>query len=108
MSSKYSGEYKGENICVDLERAFHNRSHSSAQGGGRLYTSEMEAGSSYENIYPPNFELACAVCSVPDYAVYTRWGSSTCPTGNTKLYEGIMAGSNTGHTGGGSNFLCMQ
>merc|ERR1712136_269497 len=69
----------------------------------------MEAGSSDENLYPPDFELACAVCSaLPSKAVYTRWGSRTCPVGNSKLYEGFMASSYAGHKGGGANTLCMH
>jgi len=107
MSSKTT-EYKSENICVDLERAFHNRSSSSLQNSGRLYTTEMEAGASPEALYPPNFELSCAVCSVRENAVYTRWGSRTCPTGNSILYEGFMATSGAHLRGGGSNMLCMH
>lgn len=41
-------------------------------------------------------------------AVYTRWGRTTCPPGQTELvYQGHAAGSRVGDTGGGRNTLCM-
>lgn len=41
---------------------------------------------------------------------YTRWGRRDCPSGpNTKMvYSGLAATSHHGHTGGGSNFLCLD
>jgi len=42
------------------------------------------------------------------HAVFTRWGSRTCPKGTTKMYEGFMAGESHGHNGSGANFLCMH
>jgi hypothetical protein len=40
-------------------------------------------------------------------AVYTRWGSTSCPSGSTLLYTGFMAGAHYQH-GSGSNYLCMH
>ena len=41
--------------------------------------------------------------------VYIRWGRTTCPsvTGTELVYEGIAAGSQHTHKGGGSNRLCL-
>ena len=43
-------------------------------------------------------------------AVYIRWGRTVCPnvTGTELVYEGIAAGNWYSHTGGGSNYLCLQ
>ena len=40
---------------------------------------------------------------------YIRWGRTSCPTvdGTEDVYNGITAGSYHGHTGGGSNYICM-
>ena len=40
---------------------------------------------------------------------YTRWGRTTCPTGQgTELvYAGRAGGSHIGHKGGAANYLCM-
>jgi hypothetical protein len=107
MSSHYN-EYKSESVCVDIERAVHAGSSTSNDDGGRLYTTEMEEGSSHESWYPHNIELGCTICAAPsNKAVYTRWGSRSCPTGSTKMYEGFIAGSHHSHHGGGYNYLCM-
>jgi hypothetical protein len=110
MSTAYT-EQKGENVCVDMERAAHHGNHYDEghnHNGGRLYTTEMEGGSSHENWYPHNLEIGCTVCATPtDKAVYTRWGSRTCPDNSTKMYEGFMANAHYHHHGGGFNTLCM-
>merc|ERR1711959_635712 len=41
-------------------------------------------------------------------AVYTRWGTKSCPSETIKLYDGFIAGSHYGHNGGGANYLCMH
>jgi len=41
-------------------------------------------------------------------AVFTRWGSRTCPEGSTKLFGGFMVSSHHGHNGGGANTLCFH
>ena len=108
MSTHYT-QYKATNLCVDVNWQTHPLSNSGNQGGGYLYTTEMEGGSSDENLYPHDREVACAVCSpIRPTAVYSRWGSRSCPKGTTKLYEGFMASSHSGHRGGGSNVLCMH
>jgi len=125
MSEKYT-HWKGENICVDLERAFYGVSGSSTENhnGGLLYTTEMEAGSADEQLYPPNREVGCTVCGIPaksidaegevtvtpesETSVYTVWGKRTCPSGDSeRVYEGFIAGSRYDHGGSGANYICM-
>ena len=40
---------------------------------------------------------------------YIRWGRTCCPTvdGTEDVYNGITAGSHHGHTGDGSNYICI-
>jgi len=110
MANSYS-RYKGENVCVDIERGVHAGNHydqNSNHNGGELYTTEVEQGAANEEWYPNNIELGCTVCATPtDKAVYTRWGSRTCPTGSTRMYEGFMAASHGHQSGGGYNTLCL-
>ena len=42
-------------------------------------------------------------------AVYTRWGRTTCPTGQGTqlLYAGRAGGTPRGHKGGAANYLCL-
>lgn len=62
MSNHY-GHYKSESLCVDMERAAHEGSSDGGNGGGMLYTSEVESGSSHEDWYPHDIEVGCTVCS---------------------------------------------
>ena len=41
--------------------------------------------------------------------VYTRWGRTTCPSGQgtVLVYNGIVGGSKWSSKGGGANYLCM-
>ncbi|CAK0799656.1 unnamed protein product [Prorocentrum cordatum] len=41
-------------------------------------------------------------------AVYTRWGSKSCPLGSVLLYSGFMSTSHYTHSGSGYNMLCMH
>ena len=41
-------------------------------------------------------------------AVFTRWGSRSCPEGTKKLYDGFLAGGYHTHNGSGSNYICMH
>jgi hypothetical protein len=41
-------------------------------------------------------------------AVYTRWGSTSCPMGSMLLYSGFMSTSHFTHSGSGYNMLCMH
>eukprot|EP01050_Picozoa_sp_SAG11_P005440 SAG11_NODE_384_length_9897_cov_11.158502_8_plen_575_part_00 len=108
MSTHYS-QTEARAICVDLERGMHAGSDSGDQNGALLYTTEMEAGSADESLYPPNREVSCAACSAAGGGfVYTRWGSRSCPDGSTLLYDGFIAGSHYTHTGGGYNYVCMH
>jgi hypothetical protein len=108
VMANYYTQYKGEHVCVDMERAAHAASSSGHQSSGRLYTTEMEGGSSHEGWYPHDLEVGCTVCATPTKnAVYTRWGHKSCPTGSTKMYDGMIANSAHNHHGGGYNYLCM-
>ncbi|XP_071840098.1 uncharacterized protein [Apostichopus japonicus] len=40
-------------------------------------------------------------------ATYIRWGRTTCPTNDRKIYSGVTASSHYAHKGSGSNFLCL-
>lgn len=46
-----------------------------------------------------------------DGAVYTRYGKRSCPSvhvsGTSKIYNGVMAGTGYGQTGGASDYLCL-
>ena len=39
-------------------------------------------------------------------AVYTRWGTGSCPAGHDEVYAGVMAGSMEGR-GGGAQYICL-
>ena len=41
--------------------------------------------------------------------VYTRWGRTICPdtSGTELVYEGLAAGTDHRHPGGGANYLCL-
>ncbi|CAK0844604.1 unnamed protein product [Prorocentrum cordatum] len=124
MSERYT-HWKGESICVDLERAYHGESSVSDDNhnGGLLYTTEMELGSADEYAYPHNRELGCTVCGIPaknvdpdgvvtitpesETTVFTVWGKRQCPFTAELVYEGFMAGAHHNHGGSGANFICM-
>lgn len=40
-------------------------------------------------------------------AIYTRWGVSTCPAGNTLVYSGFTAGAHYTQSGSGGNTVCL-
>ena len=42
-------------------------------------------------------------------ALYTRWGRITCPStpGTELVYSGLAGGSESFHSGGGANYLCL-
>ena len=40
--------------------------------------------------------------------VYTRWGRTVCPAGNTLVYDGYAASSHYTHEGSGANLLCLS
>ena len=94
----------GEHLCMATERAVHSASVSSSGNGGRLYTTEIRGGFD-SAVYPTNREISCVACtpSLGDGAVYTRWGSRTCPSSARLVYEGFMAGG-----GGGFNYVCLH
>ena len=60
-------------------------------------------------VIPPTTQPPPPVTTVGGGVTYIRWGRTSCPTvaGTEDVYNGIMAGSYHGHTGGGSNYICM-
>ena len=63
VMANYYTQYKSESVCVDFERAVHAENSWSSHNGGRLYTSEMESGSSHEGWYAHDNELGCTARS---------------------------------------------
>ena len=105
MAQKHS-EYKSTFICVDWLRAVHSKSKDANNGGGHLYTTEFFPTKYGE--YKKGNELSCAVCSTASGSVYTRWGSKTCPSGATELYESFMVNGRDKDEGNGMTYLCMH
>ena len=60
-------------------------------------------------VIPPTTPPPIPVPTVGGGVTYIRWGRTSCPTvdGTEDIYNGITAGSHHGHTGGGSNYICM-
>jgi hypothetical protein len=54
---------KGEFLCVDSARKEGYHNNNGNQNGGLLYTTEMEQGSTYEAVYPHDYEVGCSVCA---------------------------------------------
>merc|ERR1712134_230117 len=113
MANRYNHNSKSEYVCVDWDRAAHARSSNANHNGGLLYTTEMQTtghSSGDEQQYGHDRELSCAVCNPrpKNTVVYTRWGSRSCPSGTTKLYEGFVASDYYTHAGSGANYLCMH
>merc|ERR1712019_312065 len=113
MANRYNHQAKSMYICVDWDRAYHSRSSNANHNGGLLYTTEMQTNghsSGDEQQYGHDRELSCAVCNPrpKNTVVYTRWGSRSCPSGTTKLYEGFVASDYYTHAGSGANYLCMH
>lgn len=110
MANHYT-QQKSQYICVDWERAAHSTSSTADHNGGLLYTTEMQTStysSGDQTQYGHDRELSCVVCSSPFAPVYTRWGSRSCPSGATRLYEGFVANDYYTHSGSGVNYLCMH
>jgi hypothetical protein len=112
MANYYHGSYyRTEFICV--ERLAERGSGPSYRGQSYLFPTEVQCSGLPCPPYTQNRELACVVCS-PEQStgsgsVYIRWGKDTCPSNSTtiKLYNGRTAVSNTGHSGGGANTVCL-
>ncbi len=60
-------------------------------------------------VTPPTTPPLPPVTTVGGGVTYIRWGRTSCPTVDRTedVYNGITAGSHHGHTGGGSNYICM-
>ena len=77
--------------------------------GGKLAIRESGANFPASAGYASNIELTCARCvtQAAAGAVYTHWGSSSCPGGHGTIYTGFVgAGSSTG-AGGTSSYMCL-
>lgn len=99
--------YRGQYVCVDAQA---EGIGSNGLEGGHLL-SPVEASNRFNMLqgYSQGFELSCVVCgSVNSGSVYTRWGRTTCPTSNSLVYAGRMAGQFFNYEGGGVNSLCMS
>merc|ERR1712226_1469870 len=104
MANHYSHQGKSMYLCVDWSRSVHIRSSNADHNGALLYTTEMQTSghsSGDEAQYGHDRELSCVVCSTSRSAVYTRWGSRSCPTGANELYEGFVANDYHQHRGSG-------
>ncbi|XP_046581839.1 uncharacterized protein LOC124289273 [Haliotis rubra] len=69
------------------------RMRASLRGGGR-------GGGDYANKIP--------VTGYHGGAVFTRWGSDTCPEGTEPAYSGFTVGGHSAHKGSGTNMLCAH
>ena len=99
----YRTGHPAEHICVHLDRAV-QVDEIDDRYQAHLYTTETRGGFD-PSIYPSMREVSCATCSpsLASGAVYTRWGSRTCPSSARMVYEGFMAGG-----GGGFNHVCLH
>jgi len=43
----------------------------------------------------------------PGGSTYVRWGRTSCPSTSELVYEGYAGGGSYGHTGTGTNYLCL-
>jgi len=89
-----SGASSGERRRLGLDREDQKQRGPSEQQGGAA------------NAEPRR--LSAAPTTLRRRAVYTRWGSKTCPTGSKLIYSGFMSTSLYSHTGSGYNMLCMH
>eukprot|EP00049_Salpingoeca_infusionum_P023736 m.13631 g.13631 ORF g.13631 m.13631 type:complete len:4451 (+) comp5977_c0_seq1:73-13425(+) len=97
---------RGEHIC--LHENAHGYGSTGNEAGHLLYPVETHSGSDALPGYTAFYEVTCTVCaSSKPGAVFQRWGKTACPSGTTRVYEGIMAGPHYTHGGGGANALCM-
>ena len=102
--------YRAESLCIDSAMQAHSASSGSDQNGYLLYMAEMIAGSIDESAYPNGVELGCSECAGPasDGAVYVHYGSRTCGSGSTLLYEGYVVGSSHDVVGGSVGGMCFH
>lgn len=101
---------RNEWVCVDPARKGHAKQHTGSHDGMLWYLAEYTCGSLPCGPFHNNWEVACAVCGIPeDFGdVFTRWGHLDCPDKSTKIYSGVVGGAAHNHAGGGANPLCLS
>jgi len=98
---------RGQYVCMD--RNAEGAGSTGTEGGHQL--SPVEATTTGNTIegYNQGYELSCVVCgSQASGSIYTRWGRSTCPSSNSVVYTGRMAGQSFNSNGGGAGYLCLS
>jgi len=105
----HHGHKRSDWVCVDPRRMGHEYNNVGNQDGQLWYMAEYESGSLPEQKFPTTWEVACAVCGIPqDYgAVFTRWGHKDCPESSIKVYSGFTGGGAHNKAGGGANPICL-
>ena len=97
-----AGQPRTRHVCVDS--AAEGVGTAGSEDGGLLYFQEFL--SLPWTTYTSYLEAACVTCSVTAGAVYTRWGSSTCPGTSTLVHTGFMSASHYTQ-GASSTYLCL-
>jgi len=97
----------------EQEHVIHGTISGASSGKSRRLSLEnpKQRGSSEQHGGTENAEprrLSAASTTLQRRAVYTRWGSKTCPMGSKLIYSGFMSTSLYSHTGSGYNMLCMH
>lgn len=112
----YKGNVFGEHhkraewVCVDPARSVHWKNNGGNQNGNLWYLAEYECGSLPCGKYNTHWEVACAVCGVPDDygSVFTRWGHNDCPASSKRVYSGFAANGAHNNWQGAANPLCLS
>eukprot|EP00045_Choanoeca_perplexa_P018407 m.290873 g.290873 ORF g.290873 m.290873 type:complete len:3950 (+) comp17810_c0_seq1:79-11928(+) len=103
LSSHYTHK-RVNGICMDEKPDKFGTS--SSQNGALLYFAEMRDAAAFPT-YTNNLELTCAVCTRSGGSIYFDIGSTSCPTGDSEVYSGRVAGAFYTHSGGPNQPLCM-
>eukprot|EP01050_Picozoa_sp_SAG11_P008209 SAG11_NODE_712_length_7637_cov_13.877554_2_plen_842_part_01 len=95
-------------VCTEVGYDYASKAIDTANDDAQITMAETV--SSAAPGYLDYMEITCAHCVVMGAvgAVYPRWGSSTCPEGHATMYNGYMVGSQSGSSGGGSNYMCLS
>ena len=66
MAQSHSGQYRTTFVCVDTKQENRMSGSTGDHDGALLYRTEFEShGATNNQQYPANWDVACAVCSVP-------------------------------------------
>ncbi|EDQ84090.1 uncharacterized protein MONBRDRAFT_30605, partial [Monosiga brevicollis MX1] len=93
-------------ICIDETPDIYGSKTSN--DGGLLYFTE------YHDTYPSSYtryrEMTCVRCSktTSSGSVYPMVGSTSCASGDSRIYYGTWAGAHYSHSGGGFNGMCLH